>query len=298
MAKPAITKRSVKAAALTYNELDTNFQNLQDATISLTAGTGGTQVISDLNGNITLVAGTGVTLTGNNTAKTITIDSAAGSNTFSTIVVDGTSVVADSNADTLVFNAGAGLDSVVDPSTDTITFNLASNQTIITTINPGSNALTLQSSAFGATLDFRNGVINASRYILKSAAVINNAAAAVVDISFGADILTLSTATALQNPVSSLTITVEEQGTLLNPLTSVLLQKMVFTTDTAGGTFDIQVREPGPGATVDAMWTDGIKTCDRDGTTYMLQIHMITADVGDNTIAHSKKYFIELLPYA
>ena len=298
MAKPAITKRVTKAAALSYSELDTNFQNLADATISLTAGTAGTQVISDLNGNITLVAGTGVTLSGDNTAKTITINSSSGGNSFSTIIVDGTSVVADSIDDTLTFNAGAGLDSSVNPSTDSITFNVSSNQTIITTINPGSNALTLQSTAFGATLNFRNGVINASRYILKSAAVINNAAAAVVDISNGANILTLSTATALQNPVSSLTITVEEQGTLENPLTSVLLQKMVFTTDTAGGTFDIQVKEPGPGATVDALWTDGIKTCDRDGTTYMLQIHMITADVGDNTIAHSKKYFIELLPYS
>ena len=76
MAKPAITKRVTKGSALSYSELDTNFQNLADATISLTAGTGGTAVASDLNGNITLVAGTGVTLTGDNTAKTITINTA------------------------------------------------------------------------------------------------------------------------------------------------------------------------------------------------------------------------------
>jgi hypothetical protein len=74
MTKPAITKRSVKGAALTYSELDTNFENLKDATITLTAGTGGTAVTADLNGTITLVAGTGVTLTGDNTAKTVTID--------------------------------------------------------------------------------------------------------------------------------------------------------------------------------------------------------------------------------
>ena len=73
MAKPAITKRAVKAAALTYSELDTNFQNLADATITITGGT--TAVTADLNGNITLVAGTNVTITGNNTAKTITINS-------------------------------------------------------------------------------------------------------------------------------------------------------------------------------------------------------------------------------
>jgi hypothetical protein len=75
MAKPAITKRAVKAAALTYAELDTNFQNLADATVSITGGS--TAVTADLNGNITLVAGTNVTITGNNTAKTITINSTA-----------------------------------------------------------------------------------------------------------------------------------------------------------------------------------------------------------------------------
>jgi hypothetical protein len=75
MTKPVIVKRLVKGSALTYAEHDLNFQNLADATITLTAGTGGTGVVSDLNGNITLVAGAGITLTGNNTAKTITINS-------------------------------------------------------------------------------------------------------------------------------------------------------------------------------------------------------------------------------
>ena len=76
MAKPAITKRAVKAAALTYAELDTNFQNLADATLTVTGGS--TAVTADLNGNITLVAGTNVTITGNNTTKQITINSTAG----------------------------------------------------------------------------------------------------------------------------------------------------------------------------------------------------------------------------
>jgi hypothetical protein len=89
MAKPAITKRAVKAAALTYAELDTNFQNIVDATVTITAGTAGTAVTADLNGNITLVAGTNVTITGNNSAKTVTINStAAGSGTVSTGTVN------------------------------------------------------------------------------------------------------------------------------------------------------------------------------------------------------------------
>jgi hypothetical protein len=78
MTKPAITSRATKGLALTYNELDTNFSNLRDATLSITAGSSGTAVTSDLNGNITLVAGTGITLTGDNTSKTITINSSSG----------------------------------------------------------------------------------------------------------------------------------------------------------------------------------------------------------------------------
>jgi hypothetical protein len=84
MAKPAVTLRSATAPTpLTFQQLDDNFTNLRDATVTLTAGTGGTAVTADLNGTITLVAGTNITLTGNNTAKTITIDSVGG-NTLDT----------------------------------------------------------------------------------------------------------------------------------------------------------------------------------------------------------------------
>jgi len=77
MTKPAITLRATKGTPLTFDELDTNFTNLDNATISLQAGTGGTTVSSDLNGTITLVAGTGISLSGNNSAKTITVTGSA-----------------------------------------------------------------------------------------------------------------------------------------------------------------------------------------------------------------------------
>ena len=77
MTKPVIVKRSTKGSHLTFTELDNNFQNLDDATITLQAGTGGTNVVSDLNGKITLVAGSNVSLSGDNTAKTLTINSSA-----------------------------------------------------------------------------------------------------------------------------------------------------------------------------------------------------------------------------
>jgi len=90
MTKPAITKYSVKGSPLTTSELDTNFQNIVDATVSLTAGTGGTQVTADLNGNITLVAGTNITLSGDNTAKTITINSTGVGGGIANVVEDTT----------------------------------------------------------------------------------------------------------------------------------------------------------------------------------------------------------------
>ena len=80
MAKPTITTRAGKGAALTYTELDTNFSNIKDATITITGGS--TAVTADLNGNISLVAGSNVTITGNNTAKTITIASTGGTSTW------------------------------------------------------------------------------------------------------------------------------------------------------------------------------------------------------------------------
>ena len=78
MAKPTILTRASKGSALTWTEGDTNLTNLRDATVSIKAGTAGTSVISDLNGEITLVAGTNVTLSGNNSTKEITINATGG----------------------------------------------------------------------------------------------------------------------------------------------------------------------------------------------------------------------------
>jgi hypothetical protein len=117
MTKPAITKYSVKGSPLTTSELDTNFQNIVDATVSVTAGSGGTQVTSDLNGNITLVAGSGITLAGNNTAKTITITSSGGGGDLvddltpqlgGDLDVNGFDITAASNQPITVAGVGSG----------------------------------------------------------------------------------------------------------------------------------------------------------------------------------------------
>jgi hypothetical protein len=122
MAKPAITKRNTKGSALTFTELDNNFQNLKDATITLKAGTAGTDVVSDLNGTITIVAGGGITLTGDNTAKTVTINTTESQNIFQNIAVAGQSTIAaDTSTDTLTIVAGTNIALTTDSGTDTLT---------------------------------------------------------------------------------------------------------------------------------------------------------------------------------
>lgn len=125
MAKPAITLRATKGAALTYTELDTNFSNIKDATVTITGGS--TAVTADLNGNITLVAGTNVTITGNNTSKEITISatSGGGGGTMSGFTLSGDSGSAQSitDANNVTISGGTGLSSVAS-ATDTVTINL------------------------------------------------------------------------------------------------------------------------------------------------------------------------------
>jgi len=125
MAKPSITTRAGKGAALTYTELDNNFSNIKDATITITGGS--TAVSADLNGNITLVAGTNVTITGNNGSKEITISASSGGGGGSmngfTISGDTGSAQSITDANNVSIVGGTGLTSVAS-ATDTITINL------------------------------------------------------------------------------------------------------------------------------------------------------------------------------
>jgi hypothetical protein len=59
MTKPVIVKRATKGSALTYEELDQNFQNLADATVGVSGDSGTTT--NDLNGSFTIAGGTALT---------------------------------------------------------------------------------------------------------------------------------------------------------------------------------------------------------------------------------------------
>jgi hypothetical protein len=124
MAKPTIVTRATKGSALTWTEGDSNFTNLQNATVTLKADTGGTDVVSDLNGTVTLVAGSHITLTGDNTAKTITISSSGG--------------------------GGSGIDAVVDDLTPQLGGNLDVNGNSIVSVSNGD--ITLAPNGTGAVV--------------------------------------------------------------------------------------------------------------------------------------------------
>lgn len=73
---------------------------------------------------LTLVAGTGITITTDNASDTITITGSAVNNVFSTIAVSGQSnVIADGTTDTLTFVAGSNVTITTDSVNDSITIN-------------------------------------------------------------------------------------------------------------------------------------------------------------------------------
>lgn len=78
MTKPVITNRVTQGTALTYQQLDTNFSNLQNATFGVTDGTNTHDF--NLNDRITFTAGTNISLSVNSSTGAVTINGSAGSN--------------------------------------------------------------------------------------------------------------------------------------------------------------------------------------------------------------------------
>lgn len=89
MTKPVITTRSGKGSALNYTELDTNFTNLRDATITVTGDSG--SIANDLNGSFKISGGVGLTSSISGTQLTLDLDNTSvtpGSYTNANITID------------------------------------------------------------------------------------------------------------------------------------------------------------------------------------------------------------------
>lgn len=140
MTKPVIVTRANKGLALTYTEQDANFTNLQNATIGISAN--GQSITANLNGNLSLIGGTGVTLTPDTINNTLTISRA------SELLYVGppTGTFGYSTGTTLNFANGAGISITGNSSTNTITItNTASNLSsppAIGDVTPNTGAFT------------------------------------------------------------------------------------------------------------------------------------------------------------
>lgn len=127
MTKPVIVTRLGKGAELSFEEGDSNFTNLRDATISVAGDSGVTQSL-DLNDTLTIAGGTGIsTATGGSDNNQITINlenTAVSPNTYTnaTVTVDAQGRITSANSGTPYTDANAR-------SAISVTQNLTYNST-------------------------------------------------------------------------------------------------------------------------------------------------------------------------
>ena len=117
---------------------------------------------------LTVVAGTGITLATDSATDTLTVTNSAPNivqDAFTTIVVSGqTSVVADSNADSVGFGAGAGIEITTDAGIDAITFtNTAPNvdQNIWATVTGDTGTTTANTTSDSLSIAGGTGISTA-----------------------------------------------------------------------------------------------------------------------------------------
>lgn len=107
MAKPEITFRNTLGSALTFTQLDTNFQNLRDATISVSDGSD--TITLDLNDTLNITAGANISFGINPTTKTLTITASEEQQIFQIIDTDSGTATADSTSDILTISGQTGI---------------------------------------------------------------------------------------------------------------------------------------------------------------------------------------------
>ena len=125
-----------------------------------------------LSDNLTLVAGSGISLATDSTNKRLTISSSgsgSAANAFSTIAVGSSSIIADSGTDTLTFVAGNNITINPDTSSDTITISASTsgdaNQNAFTSVaSSGQSTITATQSTDTLSINSEENTSMDSRY--------------------------------------------------------------------------------------------------------------------------------------
>ena len=115
---------------------------------------------ASVNGVLTFVAGTGVTLTTDNTAKSVTITSQAQQNLFSTVATDAGSYTASTPSETLTVQGGTGISTSMSNGTLTVTNDSPSAvQNLFSTVAvAGQTSITASNSTDTLTVAAGTGI--------------------------------------------------------------------------------------------------------------------------------------------
>jgi hypothetical protein len=156
MTKPVIVSRATKGLALTYTELDTNFSNLQNATIGVTGDTG--TITNSLNDSFQISGGTALTSSVSGTILTLNLDNTAvtaGTYNYATITVDAqgritaastntisNNSITQGNSDITVTDSGTGSIDVTVDATAVVKFTSTGLKVYRETVYAGGNTST------------------------------------------------------------------------------------------------------------------------------------------------------------